>query len=52
MQNHELGTCNDKMFAESATKNTENYPTIFSAHLPKWAKTFVTFLKKVLINRP
>ena len=52
MQNHKLGTCNDKMFAESATENTENYPTIYSAHQPKLAKTFGMFLKKVHIKRP
>ena len=34
-KNHGLGTCNDKIFAESAT---ENHPTIYSAHLPKLAE--------------
>ena len=44
-----IGICNEKMFSENATKN---HPTIYSAHQPKLAKIFGTFLKKVLIRGP
>ena len=38
MENHGLGTNNDKICAESLTGNTPKYPSINSAHLPKSVK--------------
>ena len=46
MENHGLGTHDDKMYAEISSGSTPNTPNSFLAHMPKSANYLEYFWKK------